>query len=550
MTMSAILRTLLLSAVLVVASASNCSIITDPVSCVEHESLLAHTCVFCASDNLCHAVASPENPCTVGCCASKSALSNCDYNTVTEIPPTCYASNEPQQIHMAFAGTTAKGNPAGMAFNWFTSFSTVSSTIQFDTTKNLGSSAAGVSHQYLPEYGYHHTVTLPTLSPATRYYYRVGDAAAGFSDIFSFVTAADTYDDGYSVAVYGDMGYLDSEERPLIIPAVIVKNNWTAVPVRELLEGMKDEIDWMLLLGDIGYADDAFAHQRQFAYETINNGYMNWMQNLSSVMPWMVTPGNHEVECHSPICIAESDKYGTYLQNFTAFNARWSMPSVSSAGVANMWYSYNVGPIHWVSLNTETDFPGAQEENDGGSAGFPAGHFAANGTYLRWLEADLKAASEDPNRPWIIAYGHRPIASEIKATVTPLFQKYGVELYISGHQHSYARSGPVGPNSQLDKKSMLSDDHYHAAEGTTFIIAGTAGCDEMDYVTDPETLEVSAFKRNKSVKDALPEGSIVKTVSSDKVSAAKLKIHNSTAIEWTLYEGGTGTILDHFWLTK
>lgn len=87
------------------------------------------------------------------------------------------------------------------------------------------------------------------------------------------------------------------------------------------------------------------------------------------------------------------------------------MPSESSEGVASMWYSFNYGPVHFVGMNSETDFPGAGEENtgDSGDPMFPAGHFAADGAYLAWLENDLKQAHAQRDiRPWIIAGAHRP----------------------------------------------------------------------------------------------------------------------------------------------
>ena len=65
-----------------------------------------------------------------------------------------------------------------------------------------------------------------------------------------------------------------------------LEKNWTAVPSRKLLERMKDrsEIDFIFHVGDIGYADDAFAaNPTKFLYEESMNGYMNWIQNLTSV---------------------------------------------------------------------------------------------------------------------------------------------------------------------------------------------------------------------------------------------------------------------------
>ena len=58
--------------------------------------------------------------------------------------------------------------------------------------------------------------------------------------------------------------------------------------------------------------------------------------------------------------------------------------------------SWNYGPVHFVSINTETDWSGAEEKNTGDSHDkkLPAGHFGKDGEYLEWLEADLKKVSE------------------------------------------------------------------------------------------------------------------------------------------------------------
>ena len=46
-------------------------------------------------------------------------------------------------------------------------------------------------------------------------------------------------------------------------------------------------------------------------------------------------------------------------------------------------------------INTETDFPGAGEETtgDGNMPWLPAGHFAPDGAYMAWVEADLKVGA-------------------------------------------------------------------------------------------------------------------------------------------------------------
>ena len=72
-------------------------------------------------------------------------------------------------------------------------------------------------------------------------------------------------------------------------------------------------------------------------YEGVLNGYFNWMAPVLATIPFMVLPGNHESECHSPRCLIEISSRSLALRNFTAFEARWRMPSGESGGVGNMW---------------------------------------------------------------------------------------------------------------------------------------------------------------------------------------------------------------------
>ena len=74
------------------------------------------------------------------------------------------------------------------------------------------------------------------LKPNTRYYYKCGDGAGGFSQVFSFVSAPSQSQD-FSIAIYGDMGVHTSEE--------------TTARVHDLVANQK--IDWIYHIGDIRY---------------------------------------------------------------------------------------------------------------------------------------------------------------------------------------------------------------------------------------------------------------------------------------------------------
>eukprot|EP00419_Tripos_fusus_P072868 CAMPEP_0172881544 /NCGR_PEP_ID=MMETSP1075-20121228/117750_1 /TAXON_ID=2916 /ORGANISM="Ceratium fusus, Strain PA161109" /LENGTH=424 /DNA_ID=CAMNT_0013734005 /DNA_START=252 /DNA_END=1526 /DNA_ORIENTATION=+ len=320
------------------------------------------------------------------------------------------------------------------------------------------------SVQYLPNqggHGWHHTAKLEGLKPGTAYQYRI--VCDGVTSRYRTFRTADAGRSEATFLVLGDMGFSDNGE---------------AVASRMRMEALKASADVVLHAGDVGYADDSFLHfpcTGEFCYEAVYDGYMEWIENVTDGKPYMVAVGNHESECHSPACQASSGIKKS-LSNFSAYNARWAMPSKESGGVANMWYSFDYASVHFVVVNTETDFPDAPEADfgdAGGTLGAPAGHFAADGAYVKWLEADLKEAqTKRGERPWIVAMGHRPWfqrngtrrddAESVRKAHAELFEKYGVNLYLTGHIHSYHRLLPINGN--------------HAVPT---IVTGGAGCDEF-----------------------------------------------------------------------
>src|ERR1051326_5078173 len=122
--------------------------------------------------------------------------------------------------------------------------------------------------------------------------------------------------------------------------------------------------------------------------------------------------------------------------NFTGFRNHFPMPSHQSGGVENFWYSWDYGMVHFVQVNTETDFPNAPDL-PGGEGKENAGPFAPTGAQLAWLEHDL-AHVDRKRTPWVIVAGHRPWyvsggkCSECQTAFEPLLVKYGVDLVLFG----------------------------------------------------------------------------------------------------------------------
>ncbi|BAY28011.1 metallophosphoesterase [Calothrix sp. NIES-2100] len=72
---------------------------------------------------------------------------------------------------------------------------------------------------------------------------------------------------------------------------------------------------------------------------------------------------------------------------------------------------------------------------------------------LTWLKKELSLSKA----AWKVVFGHHPIYAsgvygsnpEFIKTFTPLFQKYGVQLYINGHEHHYERTRSINGTTYL-----------------------------------------------------------------------------------------------------
>lgn len=281
-----------------------------------------------------------------------------------------------------------------------------------------------------------HTVTLTGLSPSTTYYYQVestnliGTENAGADTDYYFKThPSPNARVPTRIWVIGDSGTTGSGKM----------NVYNSYRTRT----GNTHTDAWLMLGDNAYNTGSDQEFQAAVFDS-------YPELLRNTVLWSCK-GNHESDYGNTSVYDE-------IHHFPTAGECGGIPSGSE-----LYYSFDHGNIHFVCINTT----GSVDIND----------VPGDGGMIDWLELDLKSTDKD----WIIAYFHHgpytkgshnsdTESRHIKARryITPLLEKYGADLVLSGHSHCYERSMLVnGHHSSMSAADSKSD---------TFVI-GTHGVD-------------------------------------------------------------------------
>lgn len=219
-----------------------------------------------------------------------------------------------------------------------------------------------------------------------------------------------------------------------------------------------------LVNGDLCYANLANDRVRTWS---------DWFENNSRsarYRPWMPAAGNHENELgNGPI------GYGAFQTYFTVPDAG------AETEFRGLWYAFTVGAVRFISLNNDDV---AYQD-----AGNSYVHGYSGGAQRRWLEAELAASRADPGIDWIVVCMHQVVVSTvdkfngadrgIRETWVPLFDRYGVDLVVCGHEHHYERSHPIRgqqPNDTLTPiPAGTRTDVVDTSRGTVHMVIGGGG---------------------------------------------------------------------------
>jgi hypothetical protein len=99
-------------------------------------------------------------------------------------------------------------------------------------------------------------------------------------------------------------------------------------------------------------------------------------------------------------------------------------------------------------------------------------------------------------------------------------------------------------------ESVVSRNHYHNARGTTFIVVGGAGCDEMQYKINADSSAVEAVHADTYPHPRVPFDSELRNVFVDAMASGLLTVVNRSALLWQLHNSHSGEVMDSLLLTR
>jgi hypothetical protein len=357
---------------------------------------------------------------------------------------------EPTQVHLAPAGEnsmyvmwatgSATTGPGELTPN---DCSTTSSVVKYGTSASaLTSQAMGTCEVYnqiyntsdayqgggdggTPALNYTspliHSTVISGLTPATQYYYQVGDGTT-FSETFTFeslLPPGQTYPQ--DIILLADWGLSENSSSTLTHALATANASAGHSPV-------------IYYVGDFVYADTWYANGsetnpvsgnegiKSASWQPVWDAWQRFVQPLVSNVPMLTCVGNHEIE-------QQDDANNTI---FASVGARWKTPYEAAGSTSQFWYSYNTGPVHGIFVSIYFDYtPGSDQ--------------------WEWLYEDLRSVNRTET-PWVILNIHNPIYStdtsykqfeQFRVSVEEFTYQYGVDLWFYGHVHAYERTAPM-----------------------------------------------------------------------------------------------------------
>lgn len=275
------------------------------------------------------------------------------------------------------------------------------------TTISAGTEQVGIGDN---QSSYYHSTVIRDLQPGTLYAYRVGDGST-WSEWNQFRTAEDKAAP-FKFVYFGDP-----------------QNDIIAYVSRIFREAYKEAPDaaFWLFTGDMVTNSLSDSMWNDLFYAA------GWIPGM---MPSIELPGNHSY----PRVEINGEKKRVLAP---LWRPQFTLPENGPAGLPETCYYVDYQGVRFVMLNGNEKLP----------------------EQAKWLDSVL---ADNPNR-WTVAAIHQPLYStaegrdypELRELFLPVFDKYGVDLVLQGHDHSYGRT------YKLRQGKIVRDDE----KGTVYVVS-------------------------------------------------------------------------------
>ncbi len=379
-------------------------------------------------------------------------------------------SGDPGQLHLTFGGDPA----TQMTASWVTNTGVANPRLLLGTPSSGGYGTTIAAHtrtytaaatktmastQVVTQH-----VQLTGLLPGATYVYEVTHDGSTVPAAGTFTTAKQGRFP-FRFTCFGDQGTgnpIDVGYSPQAI--AIVDHINRAAPLFQLFNG------------DLAYSD-----LQQSTVDAWTDFFTNNQPSTANI-PWMPSPGNHENET------------GNGPQGFASYLTRYLLPDNGVTDFHGNWYTFQVGGVQVISL--DADDVVYQDSGNFYIRGYSAGAQKA------WLQRTLAAARANPSVDWIVVFQHMAVISSsttgngsdlgLRQEFQPLFDAYGVDLVLCGHEHDYERSYTLhgyDPGSATLSPKVISTrtDIVDSTQGTVYLVLGGGGFVLPTNVFNPTT---------------------------------------------------------------
>ena len=282
---------------------------------------------------------------------------------------------------------------------------------RFEAKTQLLTSDLGEAH--------YHSARFEGLAPGVRYAYRVGDGV-NWSEWFHFDTAKDTAE-SFSFVYFGD-----------------AQNDIRSLWSRVIREAFRDapRAKFLVHAGDLVDKAESDAQWGEWF------GAGHW---LNAMVPNVPVPGNHEM--------AKLPEGRRRLSHH--WRPQFTLPEHGPPGLEETCYTFVYQNLRIVALNSNEQL--AEQ--------------------AAWLDETLSANKAT----WVACVFHHPIFSTAKerdnallrAAWKPVLDKHRVDLVLTGHNHTYGRTGLETPVAVLDTVGNVAggEQSRDPHSGTVYVVS-------------------------------------------------------------------------------